>query len=75
MRDTKVAWLKRSRASSANPALKFASPQISDHYLNRTVKVCSRIRPARVDGAPAAVEEPMLPVPAERFLTEPVHAR
>ena len=27
------------------------------------------------DGAPAAVEEPMLPVPAERFLTEPVHAR
>jgi hypothetical protein len=36
------------------------------------VKVCSRIRPARVDGASAAVEEPMLPVPAERFLTEPV---
>jgi hypothetical protein len=29
----------------------------------------------RQDGAPAAVEEPMLPVPAERFLTEPVHAR
>jgi uncharacterized protein YndB with AHSA1/START domain len=27
------------------------------------------------DGAPAAVEEPMLPVPAERFLTQPVHAR
>jgi hypothetical protein len=27
------------------------------------------------DGAPAAVEAPMLPVPAERFLTEPVHAR
>jgi hypothetical protein len=27
------------------------------------------------DGAPAAIEEPMLPVPAERFLTEPVHAR
>ena len=27
------------------------------------------------DGAPATVEEPMLPVPAERFLTEPVHAR
>jgi hypothetical protein len=26
------------------------------------------------DGAPAAVEEPMLPVSAERFLTEPVHA-
>jgi hypothetical protein len=25
--------------------------------------------------SPAAVEEPMLPVPAERFLTEPVHAR
>ena len=24
------------------------------------------------DGAPAAVEEPMLPVPAERFLTQPV---
>jgi hypothetical protein len=27
------------------------------------------------DGAPAAVEEPMPPVPAERFLTDPVHAR
>jgi hypothetical protein len=27
------------------------------------------------DGAPAAVEEPMLPAPAERFLTELVHAR
>ena len=28
------------------------------------------------DGAPpAAVEEPTLPVPTERFLTEPVHAR
>ena len=27
------------------------------------------------DGAQAAVEEPMLPVPAERFLTEQVHAR
>jgi hypothetical protein len=27
------------------------------------------------NGTPAAVEEPMLPVPAERFLTQPVHAR
>ena len=27
------------------------------------------------DGAPAAVEEPALPVSAERFLTQPVNAR
>jgi hypothetical protein len=48
---------------------------MSARNFRRPSRPKSRQMLERQVGAQAAVEEPMLPVPAERFLTEPVHAR
>jgi hypothetical protein len=67
---SRFGWRGRSRGASRS--CRRGIPE--EHYRTVEIEKLRQLLQGQ-DGAPAAVEEPMLPVPAERFLTEPVHAR